>query len=76
MRKLKIIRGFGLTFLIGSILTSKIISSLSTNIAMAIVCSIAAVIVVPAQMVSIDKEYEEGKKKRLNRRQAKFRRIN
>lgn len=70
MRNLKIIRGFGMAFLVGAVLTSKMITTVPTNVALAIVCSIAAVIIVPTQMISIDKEYEENKKKRPNRRQA------
>ncbi|EOH86734.1 hypothetical protein [Enterococcus pallens] len=70
MRNLKIIRGFGMAFLVGAVLTSKMITTVPTNVALAIVSSIAAVIIVPTQMISIDKEYEEEKKKRLNRRQA------
>lgn len=70
MRKFKIVRSYGIAFLIGAALTSKIISRFPINVALAIVCSIAAAIIVPSQMLSIDKEYEENKKKRPNRRQA------
>ncbi|OJG76547.1 hypothetical protein RV10_GL003684 [Enterococcus pallens] len=59
-----------MAFLVGAVLTSKMITTVPTNVALAIVSSIAAVIIVPTQMISIDKEYEEEKKKRLNRRQA------
>lgn len=64
MRKLKIVRSYGIAFLIGATLTSKIISRFPINVALAIVCSIAAVIIVPANMVSIDKEYEVKKSAR------------
>lgn len=66
MRNLKIIRGLGMAFLIGGILTCKIISTTSTEITIAIVLCIAAAIIIPAQMISIDREYEKEYEKRKN----------
>ncbi|MGM0215028.1 hypothetical protein [Enterococcus sp. AZ109] len=67
MRNLKIIRGFGMAFLIGAILSCRIFANTSLEVTLAIVVTIAAVIIVPTEMISADKEYEE-RKKRLNRR--------
>lgn len=63
MRKLKIVRGFGIAFVAGLILMLKLSSIESLKILMMIICLIAASIFIPTTMIYDEKEYELRTKK-------------
>ncbi|MBO0460073.1 hypothetical protein JZO77_25430 [Enterococcus hulanensis] len=63
MRKIKIIRGFGIAFVAGLALMLKLSSVQSIKILAMFICIVAAGVLVPTTMIYDDKEYEERTKK-------------
>lgn len=63
MREIKIVRGFGIAFVLGLIFMLKLSSTQSLKILIMIICIIAAGVLVPTTMIYDEKEYEERTKK-------------
>lgn len=63
MREIKIVRGFGIAFVLGLILMLKLSSMQSLKILTMIICIIAAGVFVPTTMIYDEKEYEKRIKK-------------
>ena len=63
MRKIKIIRGFGIAFVAGLILMLKLSSIQSIKVLIMIICIVAVSALVPTAMIYDEKEYEERTKK-------------
>lgn len=63
MRKIKIIRGFGLAFVAGLVLMLKLSSIQSIKVLLMFVCIVAVSALVPTTMVYDEKEYEQRTKK-------------
>ncbi|MFS0973327.1 hypothetical protein [Enterococcus avium] len=63
MRKIKIIRGFGLAFVAGLVLMLMLSSIQSLKVLLMIICIVAASSLVPTTMVYDEKEYEQRSKK-------------
>ena len=63
MRKIKIIRGLGITFVAGLVLMLKLSSTQSIKILLLFICIVAASVLVPTTMIYDEKEYEQRTKK-------------
>lgn len=63
MRKIKIIRGFGIAFVAGLILMLKLSSIQSLRVLLMIICIVAVSALVPTTMIYDEKEYEQRTKK-------------
>ncbi|EOI58877.1 hypothetical protein [Enterococcus gilvus] len=63
MKKIKIIRGFGISFVAGLILMLKLSSIQSLKVLVMIICIATASVLIPTTMIYDEKEYEERTKK-------------
>lgn len=63
MRKIKIIRGFGIAFVAGLILMLKLSSIQSLRVLLMIISLVAVSALVPTTMIYDEKEYEQRTKK-------------
>lgn len=63
MRKIKIIRGFGIAFVAGLILMLKLSSIQSLRVLLVIISIVAVSALVPTTMIYDEKEYEQRTKK-------------
>ncbi|MDN6003583.1 MAG: hypothetical protein L0M06_16235, partial [Enterococcus sp.] len=63
MKKIKIIRGFGIAFVAGLVLMLKLSSIQSLKVLVMIICIAAASVLIPTTMIYDEKEYEERTKK-------------
>ncbi|MGP5429534.1 hypothetical protein ACTXNW_08770 [Enterococcus malodoratus] len=70
MKKIKIIRGFGIAFVAGLVLMLKLSSIQSLKVLVMIICIAAASVLIPTTMIYDEKEYEQRTKKSSLRRQA------
>ncbi|BBM19789.1 hypothetical protein G15_3478 [Enterococcus avium] len=70
MKKIKIIRGFGIAFVAGLVLMLKLSSIQSLKVLVMIICIAAASVLIPTTMIYDEKEYEQRTKKSSLRLQA------
>lgn len=70
MKKIKIIRGFGIAFVAGLVLMLKLSSIQSLKVLVMIICIAAASVLIPTTMIYDEKEYEQRTKKSSLRQQA------
>ncbi|MGP5428250.1 hypothetical protein ACTXNW_02200 [Enterococcus malodoratus] len=65
MKKIKIIRGFGIAFVAGLVLMLKLSSIQSLKVLVMIIFIAAASVLIPTTMIYDEKEYEQRTKKDL-----------
>lgn len=70
MKKIKIIRGFGIAFVAGLVLMLKLSSIQSLKVLVMIIFIAAASVLIPTTMIYDEKEYEQRTKKSSLRLQA------